>query len=234
MTIKCIQLNCHKSKAVTANLKNDLLVGIDVAMLQEPHTYKNNITGFGNCNVMHGADPGSRPRAALITSHQANIWFDQKYSDRDTAVAIIKDGHSEVYLASVYLDIQNPLNNMIQQKVLDLIHHCKRHNKKLILGSDTNCHSVLFGTETNTRGAILEELIVTQGLSVLNVGLNPTFVSRGTHSIVDATFALNVDAENWHVSDRTTMSDHNMICFDIPLITRSTKRVPNYKKNRLG
>ena len=90
MPIKCIQLNCHKSKGVTANLKNDLLIGTDVAMLQEPHTYKDNIVGFGNCNVKHGADPGSRPRAALITNHQSNIWFDKKYSDRDTAVAISK------------------------------------------------------------------------------------------------------------------------------------------------
>ena len=224
MPIKCVQLNCHKSKAVTANLRNDLLIGIDVAMLQEPHTYKNTITGLGNSNVMHGADPGSRPRAALVASNHANIWFEKEFSDRDTAVAIIKDGNTEVYLASVYLDIQNPLNDMIQKKVLNLIQYCKQHNKKLIIGCDTNCHSVLFGTETNNRGAILEELIVTQGLSILNVGLDPTFVSRGTQSIVDATFALNVEA------DKITMSDHNMICFDIPSLDRSIKRAPNYKK----
>ena len=80
MPIKCIQLNCHKSKAVTANLRNDLLIGTDVAMLQEPYTYKDNITGFGNRNVMHGAQPRTRPRAALITSNQANIWFDHKFT----------------------------------------------------------------------------------------------------------------------------------------------------------
>ena len=39
-SIKCLQLNCHKSKAATANLVNDLLLDAQIALIQEPHVVK--------------------------------------------------------------------------------------------------------------------------------------------------------------------------------------------------
>ena len=110
--LKFLQLNCHKSKAVTSNLNNALLRDVSVALLQEPHTYKDEIVGLGSYNVMHGASLGTRPRAAIVTPRHINAWFEKEFSDQDIAVAVVKDGHREAYIVSLYLDILRPVQDL--------------------------------------------------------------------------------------------------------------------------
>ena len=55
-TLKCLQLNCHKSKAVVANLRNELMDDMDVGLIQEPHTYENDVKGLSGFQVLHAGD----------------------------------------------------------------------------------------------------------------------------------------------------------------------------------
>ena len=188
-TLKCIQLNCHKSKAAVANLRNELMCDIDVGLIQEPHTYDNDVKGLAGFQVLHAGDADHRPRAAIIAKQHVNIWFDRRFSDADTVVGIVKYGDKQIFIASVYLDIQ--LNAVISNSMERLVSYCKMNNLELILGVDSNAHSVLYGDETNPRGEILEEFITVNGLEVSNMGRAPTFVARGTSTVIDVTLTLH-------------------------------------------
>ena len=60
-----MQLNCHKSKAVVANLRNELMSNNDIGLIQEPYTYDNDVKGLAGYQVLHGGGV-DRPRAAIV------------------------------------------------------------------------------------------------------------------------------------------------------------------------
>ena len=57
----------------------------------------------------------------------------------------------------------------------------------LLLGTDSNCHSTLYGCETNAWGKPLEDFLATYKLRVENQGLKNTFQSSIGQSIIDIT-----------------------------------------------
>ena len=81
--------------------------------------------------------------------------------------------------------------NVYPQTLIKLIQHCTSSGDKLIIGMDSNAHSVLWGNETNSRGEWLEEFILDSNLTVENQGLKPTFIARQTSTIIDITLTLN-------------------------------------------
>ena len=62
------------------------------------------------------------------------------------------------------------------------------------------------------------------------MGREPTFVARGTSTVIDITLTLNIDVKNWAVSDKTTLSDHHMIEFEIESVNPKLEKVYNYAK----
>ena len=75
-------------------------------------------------------------------------------------------------VASVYLDIKmDPVPEWLEK----LVDFARVKKYSLILGMDSNSHSVLYGLDTNARGEELESFIVNNALSVENIGTVPTF-----------------------------------------------------------
>ena len=86
-SINLMQLNCHRSKAVTANLANTLIFPNQISLLQEPHTHKNKLTGLAGLNTLAR---GENPRAAIVADRNINLWLDQGFSSRDISTVILK------------------------------------------------------------------------------------------------------------------------------------------------
>ena len=91
------------------------------------------------------------------------------------------------------------------------------HNFALIVGIDSNSHSLLYGNETNRRGEIFEEFILNNQLTVENVGRTPTFQSAMGQSIIDVTLTKNLGGtvKEWWVDQSFNGSDHNTISFKL-------------------
>ena len=82
---------------------------------------------------------------------------------------------------------------------------------------DSNCHSELYGLETNKRGEYLEEFIGQYNLKIENQGKVPTFQAAIGSSIIDATMTarISVTVKNWRVSSNPNFSDHNTIKYEL-------------------
>ena len=122
-----------------------------------------------------------------------------KIEERDTLVV------------SSYLDISN--DAVITNELEEMTAFATRKGWAILIGMDSNCHSVIHGLETNSRGEKLEEFLADTGLEVENVGKEPMYGSRGNSTRIDITLTkdLRYDIIGWEVNRRYNASDHNTI-----------------------
>ena len=101
-------------------------------------------------------------------------------------------------MVTVYADINIPhlppeLNNLLEE----------RGDCDVIISMDANAHSPMWGSSaSNPRGEMLEEFIFQHGLVICNKGSTPTFVARGSATIVDITLcseSMVGDIKGWKV-----------------------------------
>ena len=95
--------------------------------------------------------------------------------------------------------------------------------------ADYNAKSPLWNSdETDSRGELLEELILSNNLTILNQpGHPPTYAGNraGAFSNIDVTLAttnLANQIHDWKVEDGQTTSDHNIVTFYISLTGSQT------------
>ena len=178
----------------------------------------------------------SDARAAIYVSALQSFKFVPmpQFTERDISVGIIEGGclESSTIIASIYLDRHFPT---ILPAMKELVDFCIMQKKRLICGIDCNAHSPLWGSpDTNKRGEALEDFIFLKNLFVHNLGHEPTWRGLGGkgRSIIDITISLNVgdDIQGWHVSEKTTFSDHKMICFALDSIQSQKIWTRNYSR----
>ena len=161
------------------------------------------------------SDPG--PRAGLLVSNDLTASALESWCSRDCAAAVAKLHGHQVLIASVYLDITQPVTPAWLSELLTM---AEDKQLPVILAMDSNAHSSLFGPDNNTRGDALEEFILQHGLEVINTGNVPTFETRrgskliGTHIDVTLTRELHFEIRNWRVDQTYNASDHNTIRFE--------------------
>ena len=218
-----IQINLHKSSQANILVGGEMEGKSQIVVLAtEPHTTYNKIT-----NVHRGAKSifdrslkvtDRAPRAGIIASKDVQITAMESWCRRDCAVALVKVAGQQTLVASIYLDINEPVRPEWIDKLLDMA--ADKH-MPVLLGIDSNAHSVLYGPDNNARGDGLEDFILQQGLEVLNNGMTPTFeVKRGQNHIatyIDVTLArgLTKPVTGWTVDRTYNASDHNTIRFQI-------------------
>ena len=160
----------------------------------------------------------SDSRAAIIASKTINMWLDPDLSDRDTATCQFKANDGElIRIASVYCDINKPVSSYSQLSKLT-------SKSNVVIGSDTNAHSELWGSDSsNKRGEDFEDLIATRSLAVHNIGSAPTFIGRGTETIIDVTLS-SADIEdkisNWRVRPDRSVRSHSPVGYFVLDIRR--------------
>ena len=141
--------------------------------------------------------------------------------------------NSRVLVCSGYLDIAKPV---VQDWLSKVVKYAEDKDSELLIGVDTNCHSNLFGDETNKRGYDLEEFIIENGLAVENTGTIPTFetirANRRMATCIDATLTrdLGDKISNWKVDQTYNGSDHNTITFEIETSEKRRLKAETGKK----
>ena len=211
------QVNQKKAFLAATEL-NKSLIGLSnyIVMGTEPYVKKDKL-----CASPPGATTisiSNKPRAVIFASNNINILKLENLTGRDCAVGLLNMGKTKIILVSLYLDIKLPVQPGWLKGIFE---YANKKNLPVIFGVDSNCHSTLFGRETNKRGEELEELIINNSLYVENIGLAPTFqiVRNNTviESIIDVTLSrgLTNTIQNWRVIDKFNGSDHKTIRFEL-------------------
>ena len=159
-----------------------------------------------------------------------------EFTGRDVSAGLLESGElsKPIIIASVYMD---GLIASIPELFLNLIEYCKRERIPLLVGSDTNAWSSFWSSpEDNKRGEMVEEVVINEGLAVLNSGSECTFRRNLNgvivEKIIDVTFSLNLDdpVTNWEVSEDSMFSDHRPITWTIGKQVINHVEVLNLKK----
>jgi hypothetical protein len=199
----------------------------DVALIQEPWTYKGAIKGLGEV----GGEPiysrsTQQPRTCILAKKGFCILPLAQHCSRDlTAVKLTSadGGLREIILGSAYL----PYDDTVLQppgELERLVAGCRAGGAQLIISCDANAHHTSWGSsDINKRGESLFNYIMANGLDMMNRGNRPTFVTSNRQEVIDikiATFYAGNFVKNWYVSEEVRSSDHRYIRFTIMGIDR--------------
>ena len=212
------QCNLQKSKMAQIGIGNDIRQLNKknkpfIFLVQEPCLNNNNLALQPLSCKKYSV--GIKPRTCIYTSMGRENWLVESLSTRDLIVIQTEIKKQKVLIASSYLDIEN--KDVLTVELTNLMEYAARKNWGLLIGMDSNCHSVTFGLETNARGEILEEFMATHNLTVENIGKEPTYESRGNTTCIDVTLTrnLNFSILQWMVNREFNSSDHNSIHYDL-------------------
>ena len=170
-----------------------VLIGI-----QEPHTNKKGVTYLPDRYLIYdrsGRD--GTARAAIFASSNLNVTPVPSYTSRDMATGLWKTGENsipQIMVVSLYLD--GTYQRTIPEKLQNITDYCRRKNLELLILSDVNAHSCLWGeTSTNRRGEDVEDFLFENNLVVLNEGTverNYTYYRSNSRSKLYRSNSFNV------------------------------------------
>ena len=186
-----------------------------ICLITEPYGNKNRVGAVpsGAKTISYGK---SQTRAAIMFSSEVGLLHIESLCNEDCAVGLLKLDGVLTLIVSTYLDIKK---DVVPTWLDDIVEYAKKRGYALLIGMDSNAHSVLFGPESNSRGEQLEEFIIDNGLAVENIGNTPTFQATrqsceiATHIDVTLSKGLGSLIKNWEVNTNFNGSDHNTIEF---------------------
>ena len=187
-----------------------------VCLLQEPYTYKNKLVGCpSNAKLFPTQTVNHRPRAALLIHTSITATELPQLQTRDIACVMAVVDKKRMILCSTYFDITN--RAVIPEGLARVVGYADENKLPLIIGADTNSHSILFGPDSNRRGDILDEFIASKDLQIENLGHQPTFQTQRARSCIDVTFSKRTGGwiKDWRVDKDFNGSDHHTILFNL-------------------
>ena len=235
-TTQIKQINLQKSKVATANF-TDCMVKWSrcalFALLKEPAiTTRGKIESIPSGTQVFAAP---HPRAAILATPGMSIWSLPDLTSKDLVACTWLTGRPEVpeiVLISMYAD--GTLLNPISRELIAAINYCESRRLPLILGVDTNSHSVTWGhPDNNTRGDAFEDFIAGHPLHILNRGSLPTYQTSRAQSVIDVTLASHTIQDlivNWEVCRENYLSDHKCIQMELTLAQPPPAPVKNWRK----
>ena len=214
--VKFLQLNLQHSKMAQLSVGNWIdkqKDGLYVCLCQEPYVYQNNAAMQPRTSMQYIGGQGNHPRTAIYTAKAIKAWHIETLSNRDMTAIVVKLNNRETLILSVYLDSKLKVIQPWLTKAMTFANH---RGYAVIIGMDSNCHSELYGLETNKRGEQLEDFIAQHNLRVENQGRTPTFQAAIGSSIIDVTLTarISVSIKQWRVNTNPNFSDHNTIKYE--------------------
>ena len=235
--LNCIQINLQHCQAASYNLCNELdSLHTYIALIQEPWVCRGAIKESPRNATKHvGASRLDRPRLCVYTSKDLDTWMLPQYSNSDVVTVSISNLEGiipkTVIFASVYMAEENTAPPRIME---ELTAYCMQNNLPLVIGCDANAHHVAWGsTNTNERGEALIEYLASTNLAWCNKGHKPTFVTRNRKEVLDLTLAtpeVFTKIKDWSVSDRPSLSDHEIITFHFTIAKPPEQWYRNVRK----
>ena len=231
--IPFLQLNLHRAAGAAIILNNELERGGAIGMITEPCTAFNKVTSTPSTHVSLPSVPlQDRPRAAIFIPRTINHVFLEQLSNRDCVVALIDTEQGKILIASIYLDYNLAV---VRDWLIKLMDYADRKHIPLIWSFDCNAHSQLYGPNTNNRGKVFAEFILSNGLHVENRGDSPTYHAfrhgENIDTYIDVTLSKGlVPLLNWRVRDMAfNGSDHHTISWTLPLEINLRAKVRPWK-----
>ena len=210
------QINLQKSKVAAVELGRK--EGDQLLLITEPYTVFNKVSLLNTTLGRSWATRTAKPRAAIWANNNLQPWLVEEFTDEDICTIAISLRGRTTYVASAYFDINLTAR---MPKFMSLLEFCRTGGIPLLVGADSNSHSVLWGCEdTNNRGIELEDVIIEHQLIVHNIGSEPTFCTTRAKSIIDITLT-NVPAADllevtgWRVLEEDSLSDHKYISYQV-------------------
>lgn len=243
--INVYQINLQHCEAATDTLMRELeeTKGPYIALIQEPYVVRGAICKLHKIgNVEKGVNPKQEPRgprACIVSSPDVNGFLLPQFSGRDITTmylnnAIVQGGGrraSPLIVTSVYMAAEEPAPT---QMLEDLARYCEAKKIPLVVGADANAHHTAWGsTDINARGESLLEFIASTDLEIMNRGSKPTFVHANRREVLDitlATMSIADEVEDWRVSEKMSLSDHNTIQFVLGRLKKTSESVRNPRK----
>jgi hypothetical protein len=168
-------------------------------------------------NKIYASGDGRHRAAILVTNSQIDSLLLRQLLDEDTVVLEVVSDKARTIIASTYFDINRQIEGDLKE-IEAIIHHAK--GAGLLLAIDSNSRSASWhDTQTNARGRILEEFLLSKHLHIMNEKSTlTTFLNSRGSSNIDLTVISNQlfrAVEHWKVSDQESSSDHSIIKFAI-------------------
>jgi hypothetical protein len=126
---------------------------IDIAFIQEPYIYQNQVTGISQKHTIFACRNGRKRAAILVANKQIDALLISQLSEEDIVVVEIIQGNLKFIAASIYLDIENEIT-MDLYKIENILKFVK--GRGLLVAMDSNARSKMWHMLTNKRGRTLE------------------------------------------------------------------------------
>lgn len=205
-SIKILQINTNRSRpAMNMAIAMGKEIGASLILVSEPN------------QIM------IRNRKDWITDAEV----DSAIYILDNNLAIMSIGYGPNYtyiktarftIYSCYFSGNKDISEM-ENSLDDISSRIRLNKENAIVAGDFNAKSPQWGMEyTDNRGQTVTNWMAENGLIIGNVGNRPTFQRREYTSILDLTICtenINNMIQNWQVSDKESLSDHNYIIFEI-------------------
>lgn len=142
----------------------------------------------------------------------------------DTKIDLLDGRVMQTVLCSLYLPTDTPHDNMITEELIKLVDFCRKKNKELLIGMDSNSHEPAWGTrDSNKRGKKLLNFFDSMDLVILNKGNEPTYVKYTlepdkVNSVIDVTVGTKNVSDlicSWKVDSEIVISDHRCIKMEL-------------------
>jgi hypothetical protein len=190
---------------------------IEMFCIQEPYVIHNKIDGIQRNHKICASWEGRHRAAIVVTNNQIDFLILRQLSDEDTVVLEVVIDKAKTIIASMYFDINRQIEGDLN-KIEAIIHHAK--GAGVLLAIDSNSRSTSWhDTQTNARGRILEEFLLSKHLHIMNEESTlTTFLNSRGSSNIDLTVISNQLLRvvvHWEVSDQESCSDNSIIKFTI-------------------
>jgi hypothetical protein len=250
-----IQANVNRSSAITTQLLNYAdKRKANIIMIQEPYTFKDQITGSGSeftvyysnkvdksttnnqstltTNTNYLSSPNRPKSAILIRSNLTGFLCDEQLSNVNSTVVVFDN----FVLISMYFNAkyQDQSNRSVSEDCEQLKKVFAKYNQyKIIICCDSNSHHSVWGGDcVDERGEDLLEFMFENDLKCINdLNQGPTFIKickdKIRSSFIDLTLVnnkMNNHDLRWSVVDNAMNTEHRAI--EISISTKTKNKNP--------
>lgn len=153
---------------------------------------------ISNLRVPDYARPGSNRFPSLLDLVECLIIAESLENATDD---LAKRTVSKIHIATIVGVLPGETPTALPEAVGNLVEYCRRNKLPLVRGCDANAHHTEWcSTDSNTRGESLLECIISNKLSIENVGCEPTIVTSVKNEVLDITLVnelRKISVELW-------------------------------------
>jgi len=129
----------------------------DIVFVQEPYLLQNKTAGITKTHRIYISTEDRSRAAIIITNENIDAVFINQLCDRDNVVLELKYKNIRIFVASIYLDINEEIGTK-RAKVDEIIQLSK--GSSILIAMDSNARSKVWqDNQTNSRGKTLEEIV---------------------------------------------------------------------------